>query len=45
VRNIGLDLAIAWLLSFICFWKALRGVFLAGVPPQLAHAFPVTLFV
>jgi len=44
VWNIGLALGAAWLLSFICFWKALRGVFLAGVPPQLAHAFPVSLF-
>jgi len=44
VWNIGLDLAIAFLLSLICFWKALRGVFLSGVPPQLAHAFPVSLF-
>merc|ERR1712070_111679 len=40
----GCDLSIAFLLSLICFWKALRGVFLSGIPPQLAHAFPVTLF-
>jgi hypothetical protein len=44
IWNEGLDLAIALLLSLICFWKALRGVFLQGVPPQLAHGFPLTLF-
>lgn len=40
----GCDLSIAFLLSLICFWKALRGVFLQGVPPQLAHTFPISLF-
>ena len=44
IWNEGLDLAIAFLLSLVCFWKALRGVFLQGVPPQLAHVFPLTLF-
>jgi hypothetical protein len=44
VWNVGLDLCIAFLLSLICFWKALRGVFLAGVPPTLAHTFPLALF-
>ena len=44
IWNEGLDLAIAFFLSLVCFWKALRGVFLQGVPPQLAHVFPLTLF-
>jgi len=44
VWNVALDLYIAYLLSLICFWKALRGVFLAGVPPTLAHLFPLSLF-
>jgi len=38
------ELSFAWMLSFICFYKALRGVFLDTVPPQLAHAFPLLLF-
>lgn len=44
VWNVALDLFIAFLLSLICFWKALRGVFFAGVPPTLAHLFPLSLF-
>jgi len=28
----------------ICFWKALRGVFLRGIPPPFAHVFPISLF-
>lgn len=44
IFNIGLDLAIAFLLSLICFWKSLRGVFLRGVPPPFAHIFPISLF-
>jgi hypothetical protein len=41
---LGADLCIAFLVSLICFWKALRGVFVSTVPPQFAHAFPLVLF-
>jgi len=44
VWNEAIDLSIAFLLSLICFWKSLRGVFFQGMPETLAHTFPLTLF-
>jgi len=39
----ALDLSIAFLVSLICFYKAIRGVFLKAVSPSLAHLFPLAL--
>eukprot|EP00904_Undaria_pinnatifida_P011262 jgi/Undpi1/7266/HiC_scaffold_22.g09739.m1 len=46
VWNTGCNLSIAFLVSFICFYKALRGVLLnpTWVPIQFAHTFPLLLF-
>ncbi|CAM9750231.1 unnamed protein product [Discosporangium mesarthrocarpum] len=45
VWNTGCDLSIAFLLSVICFYKALRGVLINEemVPSQFAHTFPLLL--
>lgn len=45
VWNTGCNLSIAFLVSFICFYKALRGVLLnpLWVPIQFAHTFPLLL--
>lgn len=46
IWNTGCNLSIAFLVSFICFYKALRGVLLDPnlVPSQFAHTFPLLLF-
>ncbi|CAB1112597.1 unnamed protein product [Ectocarpus sp. CCAP 1310/34] len=45
VWNTGCNLSIAFLVSFICFYKCLRGVLLnpTWVPIQFAHTFPLLL--
>ncbi|CAN0336870.1 unnamed protein product, partial [Ectocarpus sp. 12 AP-2014] len=45
VWNAGCNLSIAFLVSFICFYKCLRGVLLnpTWVPIQFAHTFPLLL--
>ena len=45
VWNAGCNLSIAFLVSFICFYKCLRGVLLNPtlVPIQFAHTFPLLL--
>eukprot|EP00903_Cladosiphon_okamuranus_P016627 g15335.t1 len=45
VWNTGCNLSIAFLVSFICFYKCLRGVLLNPklVPIQFAHIFPLLL--
>lgn len=45
VWNTGCNLSIAFLVSFICFYKALRGVLLDPtlMPAQFAHTFPLLL--
>ena len=37
------DLTLAFIASFLCFYKAIRGVFLSAVSPGLAHCFPLLL--
>mmetsp|Transcript_698 Transcript_698/g.1716 ORF Transcript_698/g.1716 Transcript_698/m.1716 type:complete len:505 (-) Transcript_698:93-1607(-) len=43
LQNCALDLTLAFLLSLLCFYKAIRGVFLRAVSPSLAHLFPLAL--
>ncbi|CAM9238769.1 unnamed protein product [Chrysoparadoxa australica] len=45
VAQMGCDLTSAYLLSFLCFYKAIRGVLISPqlMPSQFAHTFPLML--
>jgi hypothetical protein len=38
------ELSIAFLVGFLCFYKAFRGVFLHRLPSKFAHTIPLVLF-